>query len=270
MWIGAVWIVTVLPSALAQRASTSSLPGQGAGIGGSSSVLPFVNSAGLRLRDFPSTGEGTILAVLDKGQRLEISAVTEWRVRIGGGAFPWYYVSVAGTNGASGWVYGEYVSFEPGYPLDTQTVRIVSRRQMNRSLLVLQIFRRLLGTDTPQVATSWLRGLRGASSSPPPIAFPTEYSLRSYTTDFGEVVVRFHPRDTHQLVLSVTLDRPVTGLLVMVGDSVVQVQELLGTNYYSQGNTLFYRGIPGIGSYAVTFQIENGVVTTINASALVN
>lgn len=264
-----MWLVVAMSSAMAQRISAPVQLKGSTREKGSSVTLPFVNSSGLRLRDFPSTGEGRILTVLNEGQRLEISAVTSWQDRIGDSVSPWYHVSVRDETGLVGWVYGEYVSFEPGYPLDSQSVRLVSRQQMNRPLLVLQLFRRLLGSDTRQVSTAWLRGLSQATAAQPSPGFATDYSLRDYKTSFGDLAIRFNPRDKRQLVLSLSLDRPSHGMLITVGEPISRVQEVLGSDYYRQGQSLYYRGIPGVETYGITVHTENGVVSAINASALV-
>lgn len=266
-----LWFFLVaLSSVLAQHSSVPVQAQTSMGSSGNDGSTAYVNSGGLRLRDFPSIDEGRILAVLSDGQRLGISAVTGWKDRINGRAFPWYYVWLADKSDVAGWVYGEFISFQPGYVPASETVRTVSRQQSYRSLLVLQMFRKLLGTDSHEVATSWLRGLPEASAAQLPMSFPTNYSLRDYKSDFGAVIVRYNPQDKQQLVLSIALDRPRSGLLITIGEPIARVEALLGSDYYARGPVQYYRGIPGVDSYGVAVQSENGVVTEITASALLD
>lgn len=264
-----VYLLVALSTAVAQRAPTSVPQAPITGGSGEYGDLPFVNSSAVRLRDFPSITEGRILGILSEGQPLEISATTRWKDRTDGGAFSWYHVAVVNKRDLVGWVYGEYISSGRGQPIEGGGFPSVSRQEMNRPLLVLEMFRHLLGTESGEVATSRLQGLAKAPEVHPQIGFPSEYSLRDYKSDFGELIVRFDPQKERQLVLSIALDRPESGLLVTVGEPVSRVRAVLGLDYYSQGQTLFYRAIPGVESYGVTVRTAKDVVTAITASALV-
>ena len=253
----------------AQVTSASGELVQAAPLGAEEAEFPYVNSGGLRLRDFPSVTDGRILATLNQGVRLKVSAATEWKDNIGGGKYPWYRVSTRDGSDRTGWVYGEYVSFQPNYSLDFWHVQRVSRHHMNRPLLVLQMFRRLLGTETQEVPDSWLRGLPLVAETKLYQNNPTEYSLRTYKTDFGRIVVRYNAQDRLELVLAISVDRPVRGLLLSVGDPTARAQELFGSDYFLQGGSLIYRASPDIDTYGVTIQIENGRVVVLKAGVIV-
>lgn len=268
LFVGVACLVGWTCTAFAEQSTGPSASGRTAPAV-ADSAFPYVNSAGLRLRDFPSVSDGAVVATLDEGVALEIDAVTEWKDEIGGARYPWYRVTVRDGSGRTGWVYGEYVSFRPGYPVDFWNVQVASRQEMNRPLLVLQIFRDLLGTETGYVSTTWLEGLPLANETEAYQGKPTGYSLRTYPTSFGRLLVRYNKEDRQQLVLEISVDSHVRGTLLAVGDPVSKVQRLLGSNYFENRSKITYRASPDVESYALSFQVENGIVTMIHAGALI-
>ncbi|HUZ17337.1 MAG TPA: hypothetical protein VMV68_03045 [Spirochaetia bacterium] len=263
LWSGAAALVA------AQRAAGDGAQSQPDPSSLGDSAFPYVNSPGLRLRDFPSTTDGRILATLDEGVRLRPQAATAWNDTINGADFPWYWVTLRDGTGRSGWVYGQYVTFPPAFPLRFWSLAEITRAHMNRTLLVLQLFRRLLGTEGQYVASSRLAGLSQSGKEAPSEPEATAYSVRTYHTDFGQIMVRYHAPDPRQLVLSISVTEHVPDLLLSVGDPEDKVLRLFGSDYYDRGGLLHYRTSRYVDTYGVGVRIAKGSVAEIDAGALV-
>lgn len=229
-------------------------------------ALPQVNSGGLRVRDFPSIREGTILGMLDVGTRLNIEAVTGWRDSIDGGSFPWYLVQTRTAPRLSGWVYGMYVSFKEKYPEQFWRPELATRDHMNRVLLVRQISRTIFGSFSIKVPDAWLKTATLVKESP----YASDATFRTYQTSFGTVVIIYRAGAGEHLVIHMEVDRPMPGLLVNVGDGLQQLESTLGSNHVERKGLLTYTVSQLLDAYSVGVVALGDTVTAITATALLN
>lgn len=79
-------------------------------------ALPYVNTARLRLRDYPSTEYGNTIAILEMNRIVNLHSKTEELDQIDGSNSPWYEVQLRNDISKKGWVYGKYLDFRVGYP----------------------------------------------------------------------------------------------------------------------------------------------------------
>ncbi len=233
-------------------------------------ALPFVNSGGLRVRDFPSIGGGTILGMLDKGTRLDIESVTGWKDSIDGGEYPWYQVQSRDSPRLSGWVYGMYVSFRADYPEQFWNPAVVSRFHMNRVLLVRQLLSALFGSFSIKISDAWLNRATLVKETPYYSDRPSDSTFRTYKTSYGDVVISYRRGQSEHLVILIEVDRRVPGLLVNVGDTTQQLESTLGSDHFVRNGLLTYAVSRSLDTYSVSVGRRAGRVTSITATALLN
>ncbi|HUX20398.1 MAG TPA: SH3 domain-containing protein [Spirochaetia bacterium] len=233
-------------------------------------ALPFVNSGGLRVRDFPSVDGGTILGMLDEGTRLNIEAVTGWTDSIDGGAFPWYRVQSRSSPRLSGWVFGKYVSFQPKYPEQFWDPSVVSRGHMNRVLLVRQLSSAFFGSFTIKISDSLLNRATLMKETPYNADHPSDSTFRTYRTSYGDFVISYRKDQNEHLVILIEVNRRVPGLLLNVGDTTQALDAALGSDHTLRDGELTYPVSQSLDAYAVSVSTKAGKITTISATALLN
>ena len=260
-WIAFAVAVSAQSSVPAQAAPPPSLPPSGG-------FPAYVNSGGLRLRDFPSVADGQVLRLLPEGIQVNVQAVTQWKERIGGQDYAWYEITPIDDPSRSGWVFGRYLTFETGNPFEQAQLQRVSRQHMNRVLLVLEIFRTLLHTNTFSVPASWTSGRRLLSATVPGGSILAASPLRIYEAPFGTVEVSVASQTGEYPVFAITVNKPTAGLLLSVGDQEVRLAGLFGSDFYSVGSARQYRYSQIIDTYAVSVEINHGKVSSIQIGAL--
>ena len=260
-WIAFAVAVSAQSSAPAPMASPPSFSPSGG-------MQAYVNSGGLRLRDFPSVADGVVLSILPEGTQVTAQAVTKWKDTIGGRDYAWYEITPIDDPSRSGWVFGWYLTFQAGNPFEPAQLETVSRQHMNRVLLVLEIFRKLLHTNTVSVPTSWTSAHRLLSAPVPGRSILAASPLRIYEAPFGTVEVSIASQTGKYPVFAITVNKPTTGLLLSFGDQEVRLADLFGSDFYLVGNARQYRYSQIIDTYAVSVEITHGKISSIQIGAL--
>lgn len=228
-----------------------------------------VDSRGLRLRDFPSVADGVVLRLLPKGTHVTVHAVSQWKDRIAGQDHAWYEVTSIDDPIQSGWVFGQYLTLQRDNPFAPAQLATVSRQHMNRVLLVLEIFRQLLHTNTTSVAASWTSAHRLLSAPIPGDSILAASPLRIYETQFGTVEISVASQTNQYPVFAVTVNEPTVGLLLSVGEQEARLNALFGPDFYSVGSTRKYRYSQYTDTYALSITITDGRVSSIQIGALI-
>jgi hypothetical protein len=228
-------------------------------------ALPYTIGDAVNFRDLPSIKDGKILAKINKGTILNISAVTEEKDIVYGDSFLWYEVSIRNdTNSLGhGWIYGKYIGFREGYEESFWKLEVVPASVFTRFRYTKELLSVYLYTDNNIVSSTWMLSKTPYSVEKPDIWYLSDYKLTKYMTDFGEANILINEDTNNNMIYWFIINKSNSSLMINVGDTINKLEKLLGTDYSIEDEIVKYNIDRLYNFFALQFKLNRNVIEYI-------